>query len=157
VPSSTQPSPPQPGLNTKETFNSFGRQDTSARGEVPSPGRRIRSGRAVTLPAPFRGTQQRRLADLVLISHHLVAAPRRPRTEARTRRLDYRTRKGLTRGPLQKLPQLALVIRQSVAGIGTRVALGHPARRLGEIVEAELLAVGRLGPGALAPQLMAAV
>ena len=69
------------------------RKDRSAQSKVPSPGRWIRPGRL-----PFsRASLLRvvRLADLLLIRPHQVAAKRRPRTEERHRRQDHGS-EGLT-------------------------------------------------------------
>ena len=62
----------------------FGRFGTpAARSKVPSPGRWIRSGRChFSRALPLRVF---RLADLLLIRPHQVAAQRRPRTEERPR------------------------------------------------------------------------
>jgi hypothetical protein len=81
----------------KEIAGSGGSGDRPAQNKVPSSGRWIRPGRCHLSRAPL--LRNIRLADLLLIRPHQVAAEHRPRTEARHRRQDHGS-EGLTdRGP----------------------------------------------------------
>jgi hypothetical protein len=76
---------------TNKGDSRFGRFETpAARSKVPSPGRWIRSGRSHLSRASL--LRVFRLADLLLIQPHQVAAQRRPRTEERPRAIGSRLR-----------------------------------------------------------------
>ena len=85
----------QPANRRRLQVRAVGRP--AAQSKVPSSGRWIRPGRCHLSRASL--LRNIRLADLLLIRPHQVAAERRPRTEARHRRQDHAS-EGLTdRGP----------------------------------------------------------